>query len=250
MFTPFGNQSAGIIQDSLYYNLDVANLIGAYTTPVPLNTTFLDLYTGRANNTQVKSGSFTMSADAGYLDFNSANTTGSILLPDQNIVGRTFLISSSWTIQWWGWWDVISGRDVCLYAQGDASSANGLHIQARNSKLQFAFYLSDLTSVANLVTGRWQNYACVYKNGSQLGYRKEIYINGALDNAANGNAYGGGSVGRPFAIGSNLWAGTIGAGSNAYDGRIGQTLIYGRALNASEIRQNYEAGKNRFNIFN
>lgn len=249
MFTNIGTQRAGVIGDSLYYDLNAANLVGKIPSPATIGTIFPDVTTGYANNTEVKSGSLAISADLGYIDFVAANATGSILLPNQTITGRTFLIGSSWTIEWWGWWDVISGRDVCLFSQGEAANNNGLHIQARASKLQFAMYNSDLTSTANLVTGRWQHYVCVFQNAAQLGYRKTIYINGVQDSTATyATAYGGGPVGRPFAIGTLIWGGVVGQGAVAYDGRVGEIRIYGRALTASDVMQNYNATKNRYNI--
>lgn len=250
MFSSFATQQAGLITDSLYLNLDAANYVNNLASPLNIGTILQDQYTGFANNTEVKSGSLAMvKTTPAYIDFVAANQTGSILLPDQNVTGRTFLVNSSWTIQWWGYWDVITGRDVCLFSQGDAANNNGLHIQARNSKLQFAMYNSDLTSTGNLTTGTWGHYACVLQNGTQFGNRKIIYFNGVQDSTGTYPAYAGGPAGRPFAIGTNIWAGTIGQGAAGYDGRIGEIQIYGRALNASEVFQNYQATRNKYNIF-
>jgi len=251
MIGSFATIQAGLITDSLYYNLDAANYVTTLSSPLNIGTTLQDRYTGFTNNTEIKSGSLPMVATTpAYIDFLAANATGSILLPTQTVTGRTFLIGSSWTIQWWGYWDVISGRDVCLFSQGNPANNNGLHIQARNSKLQFAMYNSDLTSTANLATGVWRHFACVFQNGSQFGFRKTIYFNGVQDSTGTfATAYGGGDVGDPFAIGTNIWGGTIGQGAVGYDGRIGEIQIYGRALNASEVFQNYQATKNKYNIF-
>jgi hypothetical protein len=251
MFSSFATQQAGLITDSLYLNLDAANYVNNLASPLNIGTTLQDQYTGFTNNTLVKSGSLAMDKNRpASIDFVAANTTGSILLPDQNVTGRTFLVNSSWTIQWWGFWDVIAGRDVCLFSQGNPANNNGLHIQARNSKLQFAMFNSDLTSTANLTTGVWRHFACVFQNGSQFGFRKVIYFNGVQDSTQTfATAYGGGDVGDPFAIGTNIWGGTIGQGSVGYDGKIGEVQIYGRALNASEVFQNYQATKNKYNIF-
>jgi hypothetical protein len=248
MFTAVANNNQALIYDSLYLDLNAADYIGKLSSPLNVGTNLQDVYTGYANNTEITSGSIGLSADLGYFDFVSANVTGSQMRMNQNITGRTFLISSSWTIQWWGWWDAISGRDFCLFAQGNFANNNGLHIQARNSKLQFAMFNSDLTSAANLVTNRWDHYACVFQNAAQLGYRKTIYINGVQDSTATfGTAYGGGPVGRPLLIGTNPWVGTIGLGAAGYDGRLGEVQIYGRALNASEVFNNFQATKNRYN---
>lgn len=248
MFTAVANNNQALIYDSLYMDLNAADYIGKLSSPLNIGTNLQDVYTGFNNNVDIKSGSIALSADLGYFDFVAANTTGSIMLPTQTVTGRTFLIGSSWTIQWWGYWDVITGRDVCLFSQGNPANNNGLHIQARTSKLQFAMFNSDLTSTANLVTGRWDHYACVFSNASQLGYRKVIYINGVQDSTATfAAAYGGGDVGDPFVIGTNIWGGTIGQGNSAYDGRVGEVQIYGRALNASEVFNNFQATKSRYN---
>jgi hypothetical protein len=248
MFTAVANNNQALIYDSLYLDLNAADYIGKLSSPLNVGTNLQDVYTGYANNTQVTSGSIALSADLGYFDFVSANATGSQMRMDQNITGRTFLINSSWTIQWWGWWDTITGRDFCLFAQGNFANNNGLHIQARSSKLQFAMFNSDLTSAANLVTNRWDHYACVFQNAAQLGYRKTIYINGVQDSTATfATAYGGGDVGDPLIIGANPWVGTIGQGAVGYDGRVGEVQIYGRALNASEVFNNFQATKSRYN---
>jgi hypothetical protein len=249
MFTAVANNNQALIYDSLYLDLNAADYIGKLSSPLNVGTNLQDVYTGFNNNIDIKSGSIALSANLGYFDFVSGNVTGSIMLPtDQNITGRTFLINSSWTIQWWGWWDLITGRDVCLFSQGNGANNNGLHIQARSSKLQFAMYNSDLTSNANLVTGRWDHYACVFSNAAQLGYRKTIYINGVQDSTQTyATAYGGGPAGRPFVIGTNIWGGVVGQGDVGYDGRVGEVQIYGRALNASEVFNNFQATKSRYN---
>lgn len=245
-----GVQRAGVIRDSLYYDLDSANLVGKIADPANIGTIFPDVTTGFANNSQVKSGSMEIETDEfGYINFPSANVTGSILLPNQDLIGRTFLTTSSWTIEWWGWWNAITGRDFCVFSQGQFANNQGLHIQARSSKLQFAMFNSDLTSNANLVINRWTHFACVFQNAAQLGFRKTIYFNGVEDRTGTfATAFGGGPVGRPFVIGTNIWGGTIGLGSSGYNGRIGQCRIYGRALTASDVMQNFNATKNRFNI--
>jgi hypothetical protein len=79
----------------------------------------------------------------------------------------------------------------------------------------------------------------------RAGFRKEIYFNGVLDTAANGANYAG-TAANNFTIGTNVWGAA--GGASAYNGRLGQTLIYGRPLTASDIVQNYNATKNRYNI--
>jgi hypothetical protein len=244
MFTAFANQQAGIIQDSLYLNLDPAYQLGKIATPSTAGNMFADL-SPFANQFRQASGSITLDATSpAYALFNAANTSGSQLAPTQTtITGASFWQGSSFTIQAWTYWVTISGRDVCLFSQGAGAANTGLHIQARNSKLQFAFYLDDLTSSANLPLNTWINIAMVYNK--RAGFRKEIYFNGVLDTAANGANYAG-TAANNFTIGTNVWGAA--GGASAYNGRLGQTLIYGRPLTASDIVQNYNATKNRYNI--
>jgi hypothetical protein len=248
MFTAFSNQQAGIIEDSLYLNLDPAYQLGKVITPSTIGSVYTDL-SPFANQFLQKSGSITLSAtEPAYALFNTANQTGSMLTPiSPNFTDSSFFRSSSFTIQAWTYWGAVTGRDYCLFSQGRGAANVGLHIQARNSKLQFAFYLDDLTSSANLPTNTWINIAMVYNK--RAGFRKQIYFNGVLDTQGNGANYAGTPLRNNFTIGTNVWAGAgEGGGSSGWDGRLGQTLIYGRDLTASDIFQNYNATKNRYNI--
>jgi hypothetical protein len=244
MFTPFATQQAGIIEDSLYLNLDPAYQLGKIATPSTAGNMFADL-SPFANQFRQASGSISLVAtEPAYALFNTANTSGSQLAPTQTtITGASFWQNTSFTIQAWTYWNNVSARDYCLFSQGAGAANTGLHIQARSSKLQFALYLDDLTSVANLPTNTWINIAMVYNK--RAGFRKEIYFNGVLDTAANGSNYAG-TAANNFIIGSNVWAAA--GGGAGWDGRLGQTLIYGRPLTASDIMQNYNATKQRYNI--
>jgi hypothetical protein len=243
MFSSFATQQTGIVQDNLFMNFDLQN--GQLNTLVPnTGANFQD--TQYNAPLRITSGSFVKSLTTpAYIDFQSAST-GSQIWPTNASgagIGYNFLTSTSWTMQAWVWWDVIAG-DPCLISHGSALQNQGFHVIARENKLQFALYLDDIQSVTNLTANTWVNIGLVYNR--RTGFRKEIYLNGRLDNAANGSQYIGSS---PFpnntTIGFINWIGYTG---NPMNGRLGQMLWYNKALTASEIRQNYDATKQIYNI--
>jgi len=77
MFTAVANNNQALIYDSLYMDLNAADYIGKLSSPLNIGTILQDVYTGFTNNVTVTSGSIALSADLGYFDFASANTTGS-----------------------------------------------------------------------------------------------------------------------------------------------------------------------------
>lgn len=243
MFTPVAIQQTGIVQDSLYMNFDLQS--GQLNTLVPNSgANFQDsVYNSPL---RITSGSFVKSLTTpAYIDFQST-LTGSQIWPTNASgagIGYNFLTSTSWTCQMWVWWDVITG-DPCIISQGASTQDQGFHVIVRDNKLLFGMYLNDLTSVSNLTANRWTNIALTYSR--RTGFRKEIYLNGVLDTAANGNQYGGGATApNNTTIGFINW---IGYSGNPMNGRLGQMLWYGRVLNPSEIRQNYDATKQIYNI--
>jgi hypothetical protein len=243
MFTPIAIQTAGIVQDSLYMNFDLQS--GQLNTLVPNSgANFQDsVYNSPL---RITSGSFVKSlATPAYIDFQSVST-GSQIWPTNASgagIGYNFLTSTSWTMQAWTWWDAITG-DICLISQGALANDQGFHVIARSNKLGFNLFNNDLSSIADLPQNRWVNIALVYNR--RTGFRKEIYFNGVLDNAANGNQYGGGATApNNTTIGFINW---IGYSGNPWNGRLGQMLWYGKALTSSEIRQNYDATKQIYGV--
>jgi len=243
MFTPIGIQTAGIVQDSLYMNFDLQS--GQLNTLVPnTGANFQDsVYNSPL---RITSGSFAKSlATPAYIDFRTTSTGSQVWAtnPSGAGIGYNFLVNSSWTMQAWVWFDNITS-DYCLISQGAFGDNQGFHVLTRASKLLFGMFNNDLTSVQNMVVGKWTNIALTYSR--RTGYRKEIYINGVLDTAANGNQYGGGATApNNTTLGYINW---IGYNGNPFDGRLAQMLWYGRVLNPSEIFQNYEATKQIYGV--
>ena len=66
-----------------------------------------------------------------------------------------------------------------------------------------------------------------------------LYINGSSNYTVNGYTYGNGTP-------SRLGIGADPSSAEGFQGSMGQTLIYNRALSAAEVAQNYEAQKSKF----
>lgn len=245
----FGVQNTGIVNDGLIMHLDFAVNPQQYANPNPTNSSYRDL-NGNGNRGLLVSGSLEYTGSFGFVDFQSTLPSGSVIQPNLATNWYNQLTTGSWTIQTWLNWDFINGSggtEVCPISQGQNSNNNGLHVICRLNKLIFAMYNNDLSSVSNLTVGKWQMFTFVYNGFSP--WRKEIWFDNRLDASGNGNQYlGGASVGGPnnFTIGRVNWVSQKG---NNYNGKMGNFLFYRKALNASEINQNWQATKNRFNIF-
>ena len=103
----------------------------------------------------------------------------------------------------------------------------------------FKFYLGNtvhLYSNTVLSNSIWYSIVITYNNGNP-----RIYINGNLDASSSStlttaSSYYGNDVGR------------LGVGSQYFNGRISNLLVYNRALSASEVYQNFNATRARFGI--
>ena len=93
------------------------------------------------------------------------------------------------------------------------------------------FYLGNtahLYSNTVLTTGAWYQVSVTYNNGEP-----KIYINGIIDASSSqtitpASSYFGNDVGR------------LGASTQFFNGKINSVQVYNRALNATEISQNYQ----------
>lgn len=90
-----------------------------------------------------------------------------------------------------------------------------------------------ITTSSNYNSNNW-NFVCGVYDGAYL----SIYLNGVLSNSAY----------YLQDVGSNSYPITVGAANDGYNvnANIGQAFIYGRALSAAEINQNYHATKKKY----
>lgn len=229
MFGAFANQSAPILEDGINTYVDAGNrssypnagAVWGDLSGLARNATLI--------NTPTYNGSFN-----GVLDFNGSTQFATI-----GALPATFF-QGSWTCQFWHKFDNVSER--CLLSGGTTSNNNGLHLIVRSSTWIFGMFNNDMTiSTPAPVTGRWYFTTWTFNNISP--FVKQFYIDNQFIQQGNGNAYGG--------SGNNELARIGWGGSNIYyfDGMMGLALIYNRVLTPSEINQNYQATKNRYDFY-
>ena len=186
--------------------------------------------------------------------FNSANG-GSIVFDgvDDNInLGNppSLNIPGSLTIESW----VYPTNITTGVAKGIAGRwGNGVRsykIAILNSTSKFYIDVSDtgandiyLQSIQNVTINTWYNVVGTYVSGASPSLN--MYINGQLSNGdlvgtVPQSLFSGASA---FLIGTDATS-----AGNPYAGRIATTRVYNRALSATEILQNYNAQKSRFNL--
>lgn len=90
-----------------------------------------------------------------------------------------------------------------------------------------------ISTPASTLLNTWTNWVLVRNDGNNI---CRVYRNGVLFGTSNESS----STNNPIKI-ANI-------ATNYYNGRISQTLIYNRALSATEVLQNYNATRGRFGL--
>ena len=139
-------------------------------------------------------------------------------------------------------WCYVTGNSAGFFGQGGYSTSQGLHILWNSSAsrgIVFGLYANDLdTPSYGLSFNTWHQFVFTHNSSN---YVKQFYADGSLINSATGTgAYTG--TGQ-FNIGS-IYSGAIGN----MQGRIGIARGYNTVLSASDISQNFNAQRSRYNI--
>jgi len=93
--------------------------------------------------------------------------------------------------------------------------------------------------------GTWRNYIFTVNRTSNL---LILYRNGVLVASADISGLGDQNNSINFLIGAGYLSGSSPNGAYHWQGNISNTLIYNRALTASEVLQNYNATRGRYGI--
>jgi hypothetical protein len=159
------------------------------------------------------------------------------------LTSNSFSSFSTFTISIWAYLKTLTTKGMLFKSSKD--SANQIIFEIENSQLHWAVRSSntwspDGYSSAVVVANTWQNFV-VTVDGS--GWK--LYINGS-QNGGSTQTSNFTSIGttQNYYIGYSP-DGFYGDG-RPLDGNISNTLIYSRALSATEISQNYEAQKSKF----
>jgi hypothetical protein len=134
--------------------------------------------------------------------------------------------------------DIGSGNWAGVVSKYDTGASTGLWIQLNPTNRYVGFgwdgstYLLSSTSVSN---GQWRHISCQRTGASTA----EIYVDGVLVASGAGANKNSNSA-------TQLDIGRIAISGRYFNGNIANTKLYNRALTASEIQQNYQATKDKF----
>jgi hypothetical protein len=228
-----------IVTNGLILHLDAAN-IRSYPGS---GTTWADLSGNNYSGSLVNGPTFN-SANGGSIVFDGV---------DDRVDSTTLnIVPNSWTVGCWVINTKTSGVSVFVAKTGPSpnydqnmllgwTSTNASNRFYVSGKTTTGIYYSSCTSSFSPSTSSIYNVVGTFDyNTTTL----SLYINGVLDNIK--------IVGDVFTTGSNLPI-QIGCSdgnspSNFAKGTIYNTQVYNRALTATEIQQNYNATKGRFNL--
>lgn len=216
-----------IVKDGLIFYIDAANprsYSGSGTNCYNLKKIS---QTGNLENGVTYEGNpgrfnFGVSGVDDYIDFGN--------IPECNFGSGNMSVST------WVNTDTIASGNPDVIGIG-TNGGTRIRIQRRANKA--GAYLdsttaSSLTGGTTLTVGRWYNI-CLTKSGTTF----TLY----LDTISDGTQ----TITGNFTDTAVIMGAYFGGGSNYFEGLIGPTQIYNKALSPQEIKQNYNALKSRFN---
>ena len=219
--------SLGVVQDGLVLNLDASKF---YSYPKSGNT-WTDLTNNGNNGTLTNmDGTNFNSSNGGFLTFDGSNEfvqcSGSI-----TVTAATFII-------WFKWNNVApTAFDGLIMSRG--TNVTGILFTFTGS---FGYIWNGAVNTYSWENGlqsptnTWAMFAVSVTSSAATAY---LYDTGGLRTAVN-------TVTHTSTIMDDIKVGQDDAGERFLNGSIAQTLIYNRALTATEIQQNYLATKSRY----
>jgi hypothetical protein len=244
MSTVQGGQG-NIVTNGLVLNLDAAN---PRSYPQPYNgTTWQNLVpvSSSISGSLINGIAYTGSNN-GSLVFNSTSGSFISVISNANFPSIS-QDSQSFSISCWikG---TVSGSGNVVIGQDFSSTANGWNGLFFNSTLVYAVIgnntTRDLVSISHLLTtSSFKAFTATY-DGTQL----SLYVNGYLGNLASSTVFPNlNNSNKSWTIGGNFER-TSPANSGFLQGEIPAVHFYNRALNASEVLQNFNATRARFGV--
>ena len=222
-----------IVTNGLVLNLDASR-----TSSYPgSGTTWTDI-SGSGNNGTMVNGPVFGTASGGVITFDGVNDY--VSLPDSSTLQPSNITISTWfKLNQYSTSYVYGSANACVIRKG----MYGYEISVRQDGKLMVFAYSDVNNqnqylIDSISLNTWYNVVLTFGN-SQM----KVYINNALvgtyATSTNSIVYGGGgiSIGKqgPWDI-------------YYFNGNIGQTMVYNRALSATEIAQNFDVTKSRFGL--
>ena len=200
---------------------------------------------GNNNHGELVNGTTYNLSNGGSIDFDGTNDY--MTLPSSMIPATT-----NWTYSCWFNADTLVAGGV-LYCQYTSASGNGrilINLAEENFKLCIRLLsgpgYGSVVVFSNVIPTVGQYYNFVISRNSQT---YNLYINGTLNTSYTSTFNANIQQTTPVIGGrSTSQSSPTPASSNFFNGKIAITNIYDRALSDTEILQNYNATKGRFNL--
>ena len=221
-----------IVTDSLTMALDAGNLVS-----YPGSGTAWTTLTGSISSTLINGPTFS-STNGGAIVFDGVNDLGNC----GTVLNFT---SEDFSISYWVNFNSLttnsSGQGPIVIFKGPYFS-NGYYDQISTSGViafitnQSGTNQATYTNSSVITAGNWYNI-CYTRSGSSV----KIYLNGVQPSQTSGNHINPASSVADFLIASY---------SNGIFGnlKLSNLMVYNKTLTASEVQQNFNAYRNRFNI--
>ena len=221
------NAGPNIVEDGLILYLDAANR-RSYPGS---GTAWTDL-SGNNNTSTLQNGPSYNSQNNGFIVFDGSNDVGEITS------SPSIEVSGNITIDVWMY--LLSSIAGAVISKGPISTDYDYMVYYSDNGPRLAFFKKDTLGVVDTaqytttILNRWVHTCWVYNGSTIIGYENGVQATSA---AASGN------------IRTSSVSLKIGAGWVTYRNcHIAQTKIYNRALTATEVLQNFEATRGRFEL--
>tara|TARA_R110001599_G_scaffold157749_1_gene344116 strand:- start:1206 stop:1919 length:714 start_codon:yes stop_codon:yes gene_type:complete len=231
-----GNITTNIIKSGLVFNMDPANR--ASTIPSTSTDKTFNTVDTSISGSFASTGMYDSSMVSPSFDFDGVSNR--ITISDSNFVQNT-LGSGSISVNIWTYKDA-SETDYVFDSTNGSGGFQGISLIIDSSQKAYFIRITEnkdfLTGYKTIgfTTGAWHNIVGVANTDSNTW---ALYLDGV--HKFTGNAI----TGQTNSPGYNLTFGGK-ASSWSYEGNIGCTQIYNRALSANEVLHNYNALKGRF----
>jgi hypothetical protein len=217
--------SKSITTDGLVLHLDPVNKNSYGGSGTSISDISVNNYTGTLiNGVTYNTNALVLNGSSQYIDMNT-----SALIPAG---------ASSYSVSVWLYRNRNNGGlEEVLSQWTSGNSGNSFFFGFNNSNVRFSDTWNNVTVSGAGTINTWMNIVGVNFGGSNA----HIFINGNLM-AVRGSAL-------TYTGTGNMIIGRQGTlGSEYFSGRIGQTLIYNKALNKGEILNNYYSTKDKYGL--
>jgi hypothetical protein len=223
---------AGIITTNLVLDLDAGNPSSYSGT----GTTWNDLSGNGFNATLVNSPGFS----SGSLTFNGTNQFAT--LPNLGMSPSGARTLSAWVKPS----STTGARSIFAYGTLTTLQSFAVHLNiSANGQLYVGFNFADFRTTADSYnTSAFWNFCVTYAGGAINTTNVVLYINGSAVAVTTAGTFIGSTANttnQNYRIAQDF-------NQRYYAGAIGRLSFYSRALSASEVLQNFDADKTRFNL--